>query len=208
MGSVTRNVDRKFPLPLVFFDWVSTAFPEGEEASQRAVFWRVVRGLRVCGVVRFPFPSDIRYVFERLREVHQRRPKEEVSEDAEKAVDRLTAEDFKPESYGEFFMRWAMKLGPYEICAYLADGDPVRALEIYRTVDRDDVLDTFEVKTNHEMERIRYTWEAAMFGFGGSYGKAKGGGSKSTSDEDGTVHDMTTPEGAAAAMSALRARGL
>lgn len=212
-----RNRKRKFPLPLVFFEQVAELFQDiDDKAPPRQVLWGIVRCLWSCHVRFFIRPSDLKYVWQRIEKARAAGQQTPASEEDEKAAqeahERFNSKDFEPESYGEYFIRWASKLPPYQMCLYLSEGDPCKAWEFYTEVDRDDVLEAYEVKTSWELESVRYRVEAALYGFGGGY-KKKGGGSSpsspssSSSDGSETVYDMTTPEGQAAGLAALKRKG-
>ena len=90
--------------------------------------------------------------------------------------------------FGSYALDWLSNMKPDQLCMYLADYDYEKALFLYCELDRDDVVAMSTNKIDLEWERMRISFEAALFASGGSYG---GGGSKSKDEGEVTVYDLT-----------------
>lgn len=200
-----QAASRPFPLPIAFYEWVSNSPPPENGSPLKTVLW-IARGLRQTGVRRLPGRGSIRYVLQRFERERKETEQEEPNDKQQEFSKRLQSEDFKPQSFGELYLRWALKLDAWSTCLYLAGGDPLQADRLYYEVDREDLLSAFSVRVDHEMERINSTMEAAMYGFGGGY-KTDKSRSSGAGSNDGPVYDLTTDEGRKAGLAILRQQG-
>lgn len=71
---------------------------------------------------------------------------------------------------GSNLEEWTHTLDPTGLCLYLADYDPERAHRLYWWVEADLLELTLKSKLRFESVRHTNAFEAAMYGFGGSYG--------------------------------------
>ena len=78
-------------------------------------------------------------------------------------------------TFGYRYRQWFSSLGLDQALLWLSDYDPERAEYFYSQVDKDLVDMALETKTKAVEELNRISFEAALFGNGGSYGKGKKG---------------------------------
>jgi hypothetical protein len=94
---------------------------------------------------------------------------------------------------GKFFAGylagWAGKLDVAGLCLYVADYDFFKARDYYTQLDQQTLVAIAHDKLQFEFERARVSFEAAMFGFGGSY--------KGSSDANTEEFDLTSDNASA-----------
>lgn len=134
---------------------------------------------------------------------HGQRLKAEMA----KRSDKPGAPKVKPErSYGDYFREWLAELDMTQTLLWLTDYDLEKAQHLYRYGDYELVEKMVTTKKLHQAEAARLQYEAALFGFGGKYGR--GGGSR-RDEGDVRVHDLSggTAQQALDRLAALARRG-
>lgn len=96
-------------------------------------------------------------------------------------------EGAKPQGQGKhfagYFSEWASGLSYDKLCFYAAGYDYAKAREYFENHDQRSILALADEKLRLEFELARVSFEAALFGFGGSY--------KDTPREGDSVFDLS-----------------
>ena len=91
-------------------------------------------------------------------------------------------------NFSDYYNAFMDKLDMTETCLWLADMDVDKARHLYLEEDYEVVEKMADFKRGHEREQHRLLFEGPLFGFGGKYGGAGGGG---RNEGDVTVHDLS-----------------
>lgn len=95
--------------------------------------------------------------------------------EAQSAADAASAPQDRPsrkpeKTFGYALEEWSKTLTGEQLCLLLADHDPLRAQTLYWEVDKPLVLQAVESKLRYQYACGQVSFEACLFGFGGSYG--------------------------------------
>lgn len=91
-------------------------------------------------------------------------------------------------NFSDYYNDFMDKLDMTETCLWLADFDPDKARRLYLREDYEVVEKMADFKRGYTREQQRLLFEGPLFGFGGKYGGAGGGG---RNEGDVRVHDMS-----------------
>jgi hypothetical protein len=140
--------ERRFPLPMLFFEKIGADIQACINAGEEdPPLHEVVRSALVrCEIHADPAEVDIVYAAERLLQLQN-----ELTEEPQTGEDKSNRSSKK-------------------VCLYLADYDWDAACDLYCRVDRDVVYDMLMAKGESDWQGRVVSFEACLFGFGGSYG--------------------------------------
>lgn len=170
--------ERRFPVSYLLVERLASILGD-QEPDSTALATAVSKALKDCQTCSKPTAEDIAYVVERLAV-------------PVKAQDSgVEEQSLEGKSFGGGFLKWVKELDPEQTCMFVAGYDLERAATLYARADRDDVVALAAVKVNQEWELARVRFEAALFGFGGGYGKGDAGdsGKEATEDELKKLHE-------------------
>lgn len=111
--------------------------------------------------------DDVFSVISRL-EKKGNKAKEREDYDADRSA-QMNSRPKGKKFWGDNLNEWALNRDPQEVCAYLADYDPVRTRQIYCSEDSELVFELAKNKFTRDFEFSRATFEAAVFGSGGGF---------------------------------------
>ena len=189
------ETNRRFPLTLYFLESVAKISESDPDLSAEEV---IRQSLRQAGLQAKAKSEDVEYALVRMQEIKEEVQGKKEEEGGDKS---------DKQSLGTDFMKWLSDFRSEEICMFIAGFDSLKAREIYRGWDRDEVTKASRMLYRYEWERLKAQFEASMYGFGGGYGGgSKTPGNHSSADGNTKVYDLTqdNPEGLAALEKALR----
>jgi hypothetical protein len=167
------------PLTSLFLEHFSLELTKLTPEEREDQFVEVLaRCMEECGLSEGP-PSD-----DQLIEIADRLNQVVPTEETEDGQTLRGGSHFSG-----YFIEWSGKLRADGLCLYLADYDYPRANRLYCELDQQLVVAIASEKLRLEFERARVAFEAALFGFGGSY--------KGSPQGDEKVFDLTKDNAAA-----------
>jgi hypothetical protein len=187
--------ERRFPITLYFLELLAAeSEARGPEADQLEI---IACCITRAGLRAKPKRDDLTFAVERLGAIRDEVLAQDDGEPPKERRDR---------GLGTDFMRWLGGLGSEELCLFITDFDSERARAVYRGWDRDEVMQASRMCLQYEREKLKATYEATMYGFGGGY---KSDPNRGAMEESGNtqVFDLTqdNPQGLAELQKALRA---
>lgn len=156
---------RRFPLPLLLFEWISK-HPPAEDADDELTLAYYRQALRVVGIDN-PVFEDVAYVIRRVLDVYEQRKPEGRSSPVR--------------DFGHALKEMLQDFSVEELLLAACGFDYERARKAYCELDRDEALQVIDTWVKLLSHRHNMEYEAAVYGAGGSY---KGSG-------DSQVIDMT-----------------
>lgn len=155
--------ERPVPVTYLLVERVSALLADSEPDEE--VAYKAVRQAMIdCDSLGTPTDAQVAYVIQRLSAVA---PKDGADKPA-------VEKDQDGKSFAGGFLKWIREMAPEDFCLFVSGNDYNRAVTLYCVVDKDDVMVMADRKVAEEWERSRISLEAALFGFGGGYGKDKG----------------------------------
>ena len=115
----------------------------------------------------------------------------EVEAATEAISERKDDSEDQGKTIGTALLEWAKKMDPEKICLFTAGFDFKKARHLYMEVDHRAVLEMYAARISYEEQVLTSRFEAAMYGFGGSYKEDKAAKSSAPSEEGVTVVDLT-----------------
>jgi hypothetical protein len=157
--------ERRFPLPMLFFEKIGADIQACINAGEEdPPLHEVVRSALVrCEIHADPAEVDIVYAAERLLQLQN-----ELTEEPQTGEDKSNRSSKRGFATG--YLKWLSDMTPEKVCLYLADYDWDAACDLYCRVDRDVVYDMLMAKGESDWQGRVVSFEACLFGFGGSYG--------------------------------------
>ena len=188
------TLERRFPLPFLFFEDVGIA-AEGldEEPTEEDIALHIRESLKRC-CNRKASDADVQYVAGRLEQLAKESTEKQAEEDENKSVKK------KAQGFAVSFSDWVGKLKPQELCLAVTDYDHPAAMQLYCEVDRDDVMEMAAQWMAHEWESIKVGYESVVYGFGGGYKEDSAATVIDVSTDDNTDGKVINP----AALAAVR----
>lgn len=176
--------ENRFPITLLL---VETLVVLGEHNPDSQYGDLIATAIKKAGVVDKKHKvtkEDVEYVVKRLEGMKKT---EEPSEGESKQPER---------GLGTDFLGWLSDLDSEGLCLFIAGFDSFRAREIYRTWDREEVTKASQLLLHCEWQKLKASFEATMYGFGGGYKKEQPPGQEVwQEDENTTVFDLTAGGG-------------
>ena len=168
----------ELPITFLFTEHLMAVLQGIEPQEREEKFVEVVAlSLQVCGVTKgAPTEEELVSVIERLNEQALK----------EREEDDLAIQGGR--NFAGYFIQWAGKLHAEALTLFLADYDFERARRYYCELDQQAVIAIASERLRLEFERARVSFEAALFGFGGSY---KGSPKDGDADFDLTKDNAT-----------------
>jgi hypothetical protein len=164
--------NRRYPITFQLIDTMAEeGFPETDE--------ELIYYLRKCNLVENPDKEDIVYFNTRVQEMLSEVP-EATEEQTESKYSKFL--ESKEYGFGDSFNEFLKSMGSDELCLYLCDYDLSKTMQIYCTMDREDIMWAISEKIKKDTHSAKLLLESCVFGFGGKMGSTK---------DEGNVVDVT-----------------
>lgn len=164
------SVNRRYPITFRLIDtMIEEGFPDKDE--------ELTKYLIKCGLRDKVNKDDILYFNSRIESMLSEVTNPELGEEEDRRY--IPSSEY---GFGDSFNEFLKEMGSDEICLYLCDYDFSKALQIYCTMDREDVLWSVSEKIKLETHKAKLLLESCVFGFGGKMGKSR---------DEGEVTDLT-----------------
>ena len=169
--SLLRRKDAQLPFTGFLLDLLREKFGnEDIPANPHAQVRAIKEVLRESLLRKRPGLKDCDYVLERM---------EELVNSSKDVPEKEGEEEGDPKHFAGYYLRWVRGLDYQQVCLYLARYDLKEGKRLYAEEDIKDVAALLSERAVYDFEVGRLGFEAALFGFGGSYGEGEGKGAPS-----------------------------
>lgn len=175
--------ERRLPITGLFLERLGRTVEglrdRGDDLTEALLVGLVTQCLKECGLVEEAQEEDVVYVIQQLEELYK--DNEETEE--------VSSPSGKGKNFAGYLAEWAYGLSYDKLCLYIADFDYTRAQQYYESLDQRSIVAIADEKLRLDFEKARVSFEASLFGFGGSY--------KATPKEGEVDFDLTQDSSAA-----------
>ena len=174
--------ERKVPLTGLFLEHLGKSVSEaGEITAQEEMVKLVGDCLKQVGLLKDPTTSETLDVIADIESCYKK-PGEE---------NEINKPDSKGKFFAGYFAEWASEMKYDTLCLYVANFEYAKARNYFESQDQRSIIAIADEKLRLEFELARVSFEASLFGFGGSYkGTPKEGDQGFDLSTDGEVAEQ------------------